>query len=97
MTEQKDLRLHAYITGMVQGVGFRYYVLQHAQDLGLTGWVRNLWDGRVEVTAEGPHEAVNQLLIHLRRGPVSAEVQDVEYAFSDSKGEFQRFGILQTL
>ncbi|MDY6874230.1 MAG: acylphosphatase [Chloroflexota bacterium] len=97
MIEQNDLRLHAYLTGNVQGVGFRYFVLQHAQALDLTGWVRNLWDGRVEVTAEGPHDAVNQLLVHLRRGPISADVKDIDFDFSDSKGEFMRFGILQTL
>ncbi|MCB2210319.1 acylphosphatase [bacterium] len=97
MTEQNNIRLYAYITGNVQGVGFRYFVLQHAQDLDLTGWVRNLWDGRVEVTAEGPHDDVNQLLVHLRKGPISADVNDIDYDFSDFKGEFKRFGILQTL
>jgi acylphosphatase len=97
MPEQQKLRLHAKITGYVQGVGFRYFVLQNANDLGLTGWVRNLWDGRVEVIAEGPHDDLNQLLVKLRRGPISAEVENVDYEFSDAKGEFQRFGVLHTL
>ena len=97
MTETQDYRLHARITGVVQGVGFRYFVMQSAQELGLTGWVRNRWDGSVEVTAEGPHNALNTLLVKLRRGPLSAEVEDVQYEFSDSKGEFQRFGVLGTL
>jgi acylphosphatase len=97
MSETQNTRLHAKITGYVQGVGFRYFVLQNANDLGLTGWVRNLWNGQVEVTAEGPHDDVNQLLVKLRRGPISAEVKDVDYEFSDAKGEFQRFAVLHTL
>lgn len=97
MTKTKDYRLHALITGMVQGVGFRYFVLQQAQELGLAGWVRNRWDGRVEVTAEGPHDTLNQLLLRLRRGPISARVDDVQYEFSDSQGEFKQFGVLGTM
>ena len=97
MTEPQDYRLHARITGVVQGVGFRYFVLQNAQDLELTGWVRNRWDGSVEVTAEGSHNALNTLLVKLRRGPLSAEVEDVQYEFSDSQGEFKRFGVLGTM
>lgn len=96
MAEIQDYRLHALITGMVQGVGFRFFVLKSAEELGLAGWVRNRWDGRVEVTAEGPHEVLNQLLLKLRRGPLSAEVEDVQYEFSDSKGEFKQFGVLGT-
>ncbi len=96
MPEQGKLRLHAKITGRVQGVGFRYFVLQNANDLSLTGWVRNLWDGRVEVTAEGPHDNLNQFLVKLRRGPLSADVENVDYDFSDAKGEFQRFAVLHT-
>jgi len=96
MTEKQNYRLDALITGMVQGVGFRYFVLKSAQDLGLAGWVRNRWDGRVEVAAEGPHEALNQLLLKLRRGPMGAKVDDVQYEFSDSTGEFKQFAVLAT-
>ena len=96
MTETQDYRLHALITGMVQGVGFRFFVLRSAEELGLAGWVRNRWDGRVEVAAEGPHDALNKLLLKLRRGPMSAQVENVEYDFSDSKGEFKQFAVLAT-
>ncbi|QRN82289.1 acylphosphatase [Chloroflexota bacterium] len=96
MTETQDYHLHALITGMVQGVGFRFFVLRSAEELELAGWVRNRWDGRVEVAAEGPHDALNKLLLKLRRGPMSAQVEDVEYDFSDSKGEFKQFGVLAT-
>ena len=55
MTEQSDelAGLQAFVSGNVQGVGFRYFVMSVAKELGLTGWVRNLYDGNVQVVAEG--------------------------------------------
>jgi acylphosphatase len=70
--------VHAFVSGHVQGVGFRYHVTASARELGLTGWVRNLPDGRVEVWAEGAPERVDDLVARLRRGPAHAEVSDVE-------------------
>ncbi len=96
MSENKLYRLHAYVNGRVQGVGFRYHALQAAQEGGLTGWVRNLRDGRVEVLAEGAHEALNRLLAELRKGPISADVQDVDYEFTEGKGEFEAFRVRYT-
>jgi acylphosphatase len=63
-------------------------------DNNLTGWVRNRWDGRVEVLAEGSLEDVNRFLAALRKGPASAEVRDVNYEFSAPKGEFERFQVV---
>ncbi len=84
-------RLHAIVEGRVQGVGFRYFVLDKANALGLTGWVRNHYSGEVEVCAEGsPHE-LGQLLSALRQGPRSAFVSDVKVRWSDASGEFERF------
>ena len=94
MSDTSPLRLHAYVSGRVQGVGFRYFVMQAAIDCHLTGWVRNLHDSRVEVVAEGPHEALDQLLAALRKGPMSAVVEDVKYDFSDAKGNHPRFNVL---
>ena len=96
MTETQKLRMHAFITGRVQGVGFRFFTMQTAQENHLSGWVRNRWDGRVEVMAEGTIDALNYLLIALRRGPISADVQKVDYEFTDAKGEFQGFHLLST-
>ncbi len=63
-------RLHAKVTGRVQGVSFRYYTTQQALALGLSGWVMNLPDGRtVEVIAEGPRKDLQALLDWLRHGP----------------------------
>lgn len=91
MSENQNYRLHAFIEGRVQGVGFRYFTMSAAQEYGLKGWVRNLFDGRVEVLAEGEHEQLNLLLGDLRKGPRSAVVEDIEYSFTDAKGEFERF------
>jgi len=66
-----------HISGIVQGVGFRYFAQRMAQRLGLAGFVRNLADGRVEVYAIGSPEALAQLRRELERGPRSAEVSSV--------------------
>ena len=56
------MRKHMIVSGRVQGVGFRWRASQIGEMLGLTGWVRNLWDGSVEMEAEGPEETIDQLL-----------------------------------
>jgi acylphosphatase len=66
------------ISGMVQGVGFRYFVLNRARVLGVVGWVRNLPDGRVEVVGKGAREVLEVLQSALRDGPPHASVSDVE-------------------
>jgi acylphosphatase len=58
-------QVHVYYSGRMQGIGFRYSCLQMAQELGVKGWVRNLWDGRVEVTAEAEEDALKDLLARL--------------------------------
>lgn len=96
MTEHATYRLHAHVEGFVQGVGFRYFVLRAAQGYRLTGWVRNRYDGRVEVVAEGELSDLNRLLADLRRGPASSQVTGVDYSFSDAQGDFDRFSLLTT-
>ena len=71
--------LHAVVRGRVQGVGFRFFVLQQADALGLSGWVRNRADGSVEVRAEGNRPALESLLADLRRGPTAAHVEGVDH------------------
>lgn len=66
------------ISGIVQGVGFRYFVEANANALGLSGWARNLDDGRVEVYAVGPESALNDLAAALHTGPRMAQVRGVE-------------------
>lgn len=71
-------RLHATVHGRVQGVNFRHYTCERARQLGLVGYVRNRWDGTVEVVAEGPESALQALLAWLHRGPRLAHVTRVD-------------------
>jgi acylphosphatase len=67
-----------FVSGSVQGVGFRYFVQRKARSLGLTGWTRNLDDGRVEVYAVGHEKALRELGAALHVGPQLARVRGVE-------------------
>lgn len=64
--KQEKVRKHIFFYGRVQGVGFRYYAVQKANQLGLTGWVKNLYDGSVEMEVEGQEEWIDQLIIFLQ-------------------------------
>ncbi len=97
MSEKQIIRMHAFIKGRVQGVGFRYFVFQVAQDRDITGWVRNRRDGSVEVTAEGHQDDLNGFLADLRKGPISADVQDVDYTFTEVDGKSRKFQVRATV
>lgn len=71
--------IHCYISGRVQGVWFRASTKTKAEALGLSGWVRNLEDGRVEVMASGEKTALLQLASWLQRGPELAQVEKMDY------------------
>ncbi len=92
-TTPDNVRLHAIVHGRVQGVGFRAATQRAAVTRRLTGWVRNRWDGTVEVVAEGPREDVRALERFLQRGPSAAEVSHVEAQYSAATGEFHSFNI----
>lgn len=94
MDEEK--RLHATVHGRVQGVGFRYYVLECANRLELKGWVRNRFNGTVELVAEGPQSRLDNLIVDLERGSRSSNVTRVDQQISAASGEFARFGIRAT-
>lgn len=82
------------VAGQVQGVGFRYFVQRRATALGLTGWVRNLPDGRVEVLGQGPEPALEALEGELARGPQRAIVTGVtRHEISDQSEHFKSFDI----
>jgi acylphosphatase len=70
--------LHAYVSGQVQGVWFRAWTKEQAQSLGVSGWVRNLPDGRVEVEAQGPDDALEELEKRLHQGSPPSRVDQVE-------------------
>ena len=64
----EKLRRHIIFYGAVQGVGFRYRAYHAANSLGVTGWVKNLWDGSVEMEAEGSEEAIDRMIMAIQRG-----------------------------
>ena len=86
--------LHAFVSGRVQGVGYSAFTRNRAKMLGLRGFVKNLPDGRVEVYAEGEEGALKELLDYLKKGPVLARVDGVEYEFVEPRGEYEDFVVL---
>ena len=90
-------RLEARVRGRVQGVGFRYFVQREAQRLSLSGWVRNLRSGDVQVMAEGSEEDLQTLLQLLRKGPPMAWVERVDYDWKEPRGERGSFEISFTV
>ena len=85
-TADGRMRLDATVIGRVQGVGFRYFVLREATDLGLEGWVANTPSGAVRCVAEGPRSALDALLRRLREGPPAAIVDRVIEGFMPATG-----------
>lgn len=92
--EQK--RMHVTISGRVQGVGFRHFTATGAQRLGLTGWVRNRFNGTVETVAEGDPDALDAFLRHIRTGPGPSHVEDVQVKWLPATGEFNKFQVRWT-
>lgn len=86
-------RLEATVRGRVQGVGFRYFVVRRAMELGLVGWVANASDGTVALVAEGPSAALDALDAELWIGPTGAVVQAVDAVRMAGTGRLQRFSV----
>ncbi|NPA13154.1 MAG: acylphosphatase [Aquificae bacterium] len=86
--------LHINFAGTVQGVGFRYFVKNKADQFGVKGYVRNLPDGTVEVVAEGDEETLRKFFEAIEKGPPLAEVTDIRYQFEDKEGGYTDFEIL---
>lgn len=84
---------HIHVSGRVQGVFFRANTDRQAKNLGLTGWVRNLIDGRVEVLAEGEEEMVGQLIEFCRESPGSSMVDDVDVEWKDACCDYTGFTV----
>jgi len=86
-------RLDVLVIGRVQGVGFRYFALREAMELGLDGWVANVDDGSVRCVAEGPRERLETLLGRLREGPASSIVERVSEAWTPATGTLGPFSM----
>lgn len=87
MTELTTIRVRVFVEGRVQGVNFRHYTCREAEHLGVSGWVRNLPDGRVEAVYEGSRAAVEEILAWTRHGPEWAQVTGLTIHDEQSQGE----------
>jgi len=92
-SEMPDKTLHARVEGVVQGVGFRYSAAHQARRLALRGYVRNLWNGTVEVVAEGKQESLKRFERWLQQGPPGAIVRRVDSHYSACQNLYRSFTI----
>jgi len=86
-------RVHIWVSGVVQGVGFRYFTVRKARELGVTGWVRNTPYGKVEVAAEGEKWQLEELAESLKVGPSSSNVSGIDVQKEQYQNEFNRFEV----
>jgi acylphosphatase len=88
------VRVRVFASGRVQGVAYRFFVEKYANALGITGWVRNLPDGRVEVLAEGMGDTIEAFLDRLREGPRLARLDGFDVRRERATGEFSGFRVV---
>jgi acylphosphatase len=93
LEDEMQRRAHIIVQGRVQGVGYRASAQYAAEALGLTGYVRNLPDGGVEIMAEGEADTLEQLVSWARRGPSAARVTDCQVEWQNATGAFQDFRV----
>lgn len=84
---------HIFVLGFVQGVGFRRFIKKKAQNLGLTGWVRNMLDGRVEILAQGKKEDIEKLIKIAEKGNWLSGIKDIVVDFEERQEELESFEI----
>ena len=86
---------HIFVSGFVQGVGYRWFVKKNGRKLGIKGWVRNLPDRRVEALLQGNEEALKQLIKRCNKGPFLSEVKDLAVEWEISELEYEDLKILK--
>lgn len=87
-------RVHLFVSGRVQGVFYRDFTRRQAKRFNITGWVRNLFDGRVEIVAEGEEENIKKFIEELKKGPPAARVENLEIKEEKATLEFDNFEII---
>ena len=93
MTGAGTVRAEVFVKGRVQGVFYRASACEEGERLGLSGEVRNLPDGRVHAVVEGPRDAVEKFVAWCRKGPPSAQVDDVQTRFEPARGDLRGFHV----
>jgi acylphosphatase len=88
-----DVRTHIWVTGRVQGVGFRSHVEYYARQTGVKGWVRNVGYDTVEAVAEGTHVNVDRFIEMVKQGPRASRVDEAKIEWETATGEFLEFGV----
>ena len=88
-----DNAVHVIAHGMVQGVGFRFYVREHASSSGLKGWVKNLPDGTVEIHAEGKQEILQDFITKVEKGPFFGSVSHLTVEWVEPEKKYNSFNI----
>lgn len=91
--QDETVRVHVWVQGRVQAVGFRAYVQQAARQIGVSGWVRNVGYDTVEALAEGTKLQIEEFLRIVKRGPMGARVDESREEWDQAKGEFESFGV----
>lgn len=86
-------RAEILVNGLVQGVGFRYFVVRRAEELGLTGYTKNLFSGEVYTVVEGERMMIEEFYNKIKIGPSHSNVKNASIKWSDSKNEFTRFEV----
>jgi len=94
---EERVRAHVIVSGLVQGVFFRVTTRDIADDLGLTGLVRNIRSGDVEIIAEGSREAIERLISWAHKGPRLSRVDDVHTSWEEATGDYSRFDVARTM
>lgn len=98
MTDQNEtVRVHVWVQGRVQAVGFRAFVQQTAYQMGVIGWVRNVGYDTVEAVAEGTREQIERFLQMVKRGPTGARVDDSREEWERATGEFSSFRVKSSM
>lgn len=88
-----QIGVHIIVQGLVQGVGFRYFVLRYASKLGLNGYVRNLYSGDVEIEAEGERGLIEEFIKEIKIGPRVGYVKDLRIEWQDFRDAFKGFEV----
>ncbi len=90
-------RVHVWVKGRVQGVGFRAHVQYSARQIGVTGWVRNVGDDIVEAVGEGDRDRLDRLVDAMKRGPIGSQVDESNVEWQNATGEFRDFQMRRSL
>lgn len=91
--QDENVRVHVWVRGRVQAVGFRAFVQQNAIQIGVTGWVRNVGYDTVEAVAEGAREQIERFLQMVKRGPMGSRVDESRQEWEQVTGEFGSFRV----